>query len=143
MTYARHSWLLSSEGSLACNTYCDTGHPFVWSSPRTRDIHCWCCQEFDSSTVATYFNDLGLSRQGIEPRSRACVANVLPLSHGGGHSEMETSSLPAIKVLHMFGLKVGTNGVWACFAIPAGTYLFLYIIFTYFFCSSTWNDKQQ
>ena len=26
---ARHSWPLSSEGSLACHTYCDTGHPFI------------------------------------------------------------------------------------------------------------------
>ena len=24
-----HSWPLSSEGSLACHTYCDTGHPFI------------------------------------------------------------------------------------------------------------------
>ena len=29
MTYARHSWQLSSEGSLACLTYCDTGHPYI------------------------------------------------------------------------------------------------------------------
>ena len=29
LTYARHSWPLSSEGSLACHTYCDTGHPFT------------------------------------------------------------------------------------------------------------------
>ena len=28
-TYARHSWPLSSEGSLACKTYCDTGHPVI------------------------------------------------------------------------------------------------------------------
>ena len=28
-TYARHSWPLSIEGSLACHTYCDTGHPFI------------------------------------------------------------------------------------------------------------------
>ena len=27
--YARHSWPLSSEGSLACHIYCDTGHPFI------------------------------------------------------------------------------------------------------------------
>ena len=27
LTYARHSWPLSSEGSLACHTYCDTGCP--------------------------------------------------------------------------------------------------------------------
>ena len=29
LTFARHSWPLSSEGSLACHTYCDTGHPFI------------------------------------------------------------------------------------------------------------------
>ena len=29
LTYARPSWPLSSEGSLACHTYYDTGHPFV------------------------------------------------------------------------------------------------------------------
>ena len=29
LTYARHSWPLCSEGSLACHTYCDTGHPFI------------------------------------------------------------------------------------------------------------------
>ena len=29
LTYARHSWPLSSESSLACHTYCDTGHLFT------------------------------------------------------------------------------------------------------------------
>ena len=29
LTYARHLWLLSSGGSLACHTYCDTEHPFI------------------------------------------------------------------------------------------------------------------
>ena len=29
LTYARHFWPLSSEGSLACYTCCDTGHPFM------------------------------------------------------------------------------------------------------------------
>ena len=28
LTYARHSWTLSSEGSLACHTYFDKGHLF-------------------------------------------------------------------------------------------------------------------
>ena len=28
LTYARHFWPLSSEGSLVCHT-CDTGHPFI------------------------------------------------------------------------------------------------------------------
>ena len=29
LTYARHSRPLRSEESLACHTYCDTGHPFI------------------------------------------------------------------------------------------------------------------
>ena len=29
LTYARHSWPLSREGSLVCHTYCDKGHPFI------------------------------------------------------------------------------------------------------------------
>ena len=29
LTYARHSWPLSSKGSLTCHTYCDTGLPFI------------------------------------------------------------------------------------------------------------------
>ena len=28
LTYARHSSPLGSEGSLACHTYCGTGHPY-------------------------------------------------------------------------------------------------------------------
>ena len=37
LTYARHSWPLSSEGSLACHTYWIRGICLWWSSPRTRD----------------------------------------------------------------------------------------------------------
>ena len=29
LTYARHLWQLSSKGSLACHTYCDTGHLII------------------------------------------------------------------------------------------------------------------
>ena len=32
LIYARQSWPLSSEGSLACHTYCVTGHPFIMVS---------------------------------------------------------------------------------------------------------------
>ena len=50
LTYARHVLQLSSEGSLACQTYCDTGHPFIkieilnnrycfYPSSITLDIH--------------------------------------------------------------------------------------------------------
>ena len=42
LTYARHSRPLSSEGSLACHAYCDTGHPFImvfcWGSVTTTPI---------------------------------------------------------------------------------------------------------
>ena len=29
LTHAWQLWPLNSEGSLACYTYCDTGHPFI------------------------------------------------------------------------------------------------------------------
>ena len=35
LTYIWHSWQLFA----ACQTYYDTGHPFLRSSPRTRDTH--------------------------------------------------------------------------------------------------------
>ena len=34
--------VLRSERSLACHTYCDTGHPCIWSSLRTRDTPTYC-----------------------------------------------------------------------------------------------------
>ena len=35
LTYTRHLWPLSSEGSLTCHIYCDTGHRFLLSSRST------------------------------------------------------------------------------------------------------------
>ena len=50
LTYARHSWPLSSEGSLACHIYCDTGHPFKmvisedpWHSHLLPSVWQWSC----------------------------------------------------------------------------------------------------
>ena len=50
LTHARHSWSLSSEDSLACHTYCDTGHPFImvisedpWNSHLLPSIWQWSC----------------------------------------------------------------------------------------------------
>ena len=40
LTFARHSWPLSSEGSLACKTYCDTGKYFV-SKQYCNQNHKW------------------------------------------------------------------------------------------------------
>ena len=50
LTYARHSWPLSSEGSIACHTYCDTGLPFImvisedlWHSHLSPSVWQWNC----------------------------------------------------------------------------------------------------
>ena len=64
LTYARHQQPLSSEGSLACHVYCDTGHPF-WSCPRTRDTHTHC-RAYGNGDVTTCLYDLGLSRLEFE-----------------------------------------------------------------------------
>ena len=57
LTYARHLWPLSSEDSLSCFTKCDTGHPFIMSSPITRDTRTYC-RAFGSGAVTTCFKDL-------------------------------------------------------------------------------------
>ena len=83
LTYARHSRPLSSEGSLACHTYCDTGHPFIWSSPRPRDTNTYC-RAFNSGAVNTCFYDLGLSRRcqrSITHCATAAVYTRLTLLH--------------------------------------------------------------
>ena len=61
LTYARHLWPLSSEGSLACHTYYDTGHPFImvisedpWHS------------HLGSGAVKTCYYDFGLTRLGFK-----------------------------------------------------------------------------
>ena len=59
LTYARHSWPLSSEGSLACHTYCDTGHPFIMVTPDT-------CLVFGSGVVTAWFYNLGVLHLGFE-----------------------------------------------------------------------------
>ena len=50
LTYARHSWPLSSEGSLTCHTHCDTGLPFIivisedpWHSHLLPSVWQWSC----------------------------------------------------------------------------------------------------
>ena len=70
LTYTRYSWQLSSEDSLTCHTYCDTGQPFIIVI--TSDTHT-CCRAFYSGAVTSCFIDLHvrLSRSGIErPISR-------------------------------------------------------------------------
>ena len=52
----RRTWPLISEDALACQAYCNRGHPFLKSS----------CLTFGSGTVSTCFNDLRLFRTEIE-----------------------------------------------------------------------------
>ena len=50
LTYAQYVWPLSSEGSLACHTYWDTGHPLImviseepWHSYLLPSVKQWGC----------------------------------------------------------------------------------------------------
>ena len=50
LTYTRHLWALSIEDSLACHTYCDTGHLFImvisedpWHSHLMPSVWQWSC----------------------------------------------------------------------------------------------------
>ena len=64
LTYTWHSWPFSSEGSLACHTYCDTGHTFImviskdpWHSHLLASVWQWSCHylfnEFSMSQLET------------------------------------------------------------------------------------------
>ena len=64
LTCARHLWPLSSEGCLACHTYCGTGIRLKWSSPRTRDTHTNYLA-FGSAAVTTCFLRLRSVAAGI------------------------------------------------------------------------------
>ena len=90
LTYARHSWPLSSEGSLACHTHCDT-----WSSPRTRDTHLmpsvwqWSCHYLSlrlrsvATRDQTRISPMPGERSTSTPRRRYVIwritANILSL----------------------------------------------------------------
>ena len=101
LTYTRHSWPLDSEGSLACHTYCDTGHPFII----LRDTHT-CCRAFSSGAVTTCFYDLVLTRLGFERTSfrvRGQRSNLLLHHHRliiriQQHSPYYKSYLPLLKL---------------------------------------------
>ena len=68
LAFARHSWLLSSEGSLAYHTYCDTGYPFIMVISEDPWQHTYG-RALSSGAVTTCFYDLGLSRLGFEHRT--------------------------------------------------------------------------
>ena len=74
-----HPYLITSPQRVKSNVIkcpCDTVYPFILYL-RIRDIHT-CFQAFDSGAVTTCFNNSGLSRPGIEPRSTECEANSVP-----------------------------------------------------------------
>ena len=62
LTYTRHSWPLSIEGSLAFSMHwnCDTGHPVIMVISGDSS-----CQAFISGAVTTWFKDVCLSRMGF------------------------------------------------------------------------------
>ena len=76
--YARHSKSLSSEGSLACHTYCDTGHPFILVISEN-PWYSHLLPRFSSGAVTTWFNDLMNVCRGPDTQQSACGANALAL----------------------------------------------------------------
>ena len=74
LIYARHVWPLSSDGSLACHTFCDTGHPFImvmsenpWHSHLLPSVWQWSChylfKRLRSVTIGIWKPNLPLALQ--------------------------------------------------------------------------------
>ena len=72
-TYAPHSWPLSSEGSLACHTYCDRCLPFIIIIPED-PWHSYLFRVISSEAVTTCFYDCGWN-SNTQPST--CKANAL------------------------------------------------------------------
>ena len=83
VTYARHSWPLSSEGSLTCHTHWETGLPFImvnpedpWHSHLLPSGWQWSCHYlFLRLRSVVTGNKIQISRMH---------ANALPVRHRGG-----------------------------------------------------------
>ena len=67
LTYARHWWPLSSEDSLACQTYCDTEYQFITLTP-IADVKQWSCHYLGLSRIRTANLPLGGERSNPPPR---------------------------------------------------------------------------
>ena len=110
LVYTQHSWPLSSEGSLVCHTYCDTGHPFVWSSLRTHNT-LTCCQTIGSGAVTTCFQIYH------DPESNPDLPHVrqklYKMSHCGVYNEAISWIFSLIfihiPVLHILFTRLYTN----------------------------------
>ena len=78
-------WPLSSVGSLACHTYCDTGYPFIMViSEDTRHSHLYCWA-LSSGAVDTCFYVVGQSLLGFKhPTFRLWGEHSSPLCHSHG-----------------------------------------------------------
>ena len=88
LTYARHLWPLSTEGSIACHTYCDTGHLFIMII--SKGVWHFLCQSFGSWAVFTCLNDIRLSRLGFEhPTYRLRGERSNPLRHRRGFKKQK------------------------------------------------------
>ena len=83
------------------------------SSQRTCDTHT-CCQAYHSGAVTTSFNNLGLSRPGIEPRSPACEANALSLRHLGSPTVVESFKLTYTVKINCLNLTWRNSGKILC-----------------------------
>ena len=67
LTYVRHSWRLSIEGSLEGQICADTEHPFIMVNTET------CYRALSSEAFISCFNDLALSRPEFEHTTSVVV----------------------------------------------------------------------
>ncbi|XP_078314780.1 von Willebrand factor A domain-containing protein 5A-like isoform X2 [Crassostrea virginica] len=119
LTYFQPSWPLTSEGCLACHTYCDTGHSFKMVLTRTRDAHTYCLA-FSSGAVTACFYDLEnimitlsidvnipcphTAFVGVDKESRRLIVgledprlNLMCCGLMGSYSDLKTKSAPTPK----------------------------------------------
>ena len=129
LTNARHLWSLSSDCSLACHTYFDTGHPFIMFI--SKDLwHSQPCRTFDSGAVTICFYNLGLSLLEFEHLTftlRGKRSN--RPRHHRGFENMWIQTIKkvvfATKDAHWYKNVMLQKSVTRGFAVPLHMFLFL------------------
>ena len=117
--------------SLACHTYCDTGHPSIWSSSSTVETHT-CCQAFSTGAITFCFYDLGLSQIPTPnlPHARRTLqftgSDINAVCHAVSKEKQNID-----KLKHLFLCKISTQK-WIPFFVGLFTFLFTFLIYFHF-----------
>ena len=102
MIYSRHSIMAIEQWGFFNVPHLLWHGPILYNGHLQWSVTLTPCRTFGSGALTTCFNNLGLSRPGIELRFPACEANALPLRQCGGLFYKKTKLMNYMFVKYWF-----------------------------------------